>query len=313
MDNTSKIYVAGHGGLVGSAIVRTLRKEGYNNLILRTHKELDLTRQTDVEIFFADEKPDYVFLAAAKVGGINANNIYPAEFMYINTAIQNNVIHAAYRNNVKKLMFLGSGCIYPRIVPQPIKESYILTSSLEKTNEAYAIAKIAGLKMCEYYNRQYGTNFISCMPANLYGAGDNFDLENSHVVPALIRKFAEAKDNGSSNVVVWGTGTAMREFLHIDDMADACIFLMDNYKGNDPVNIGYGSDITIRELSEMIKEISGFNGDIVFDTSMPDGTPRKLLDSSRLYAMGWNPKISLIDGLKETYEDYRKNRELYRK
>jgi GDP-L-fucose synthase len=309
----SKIYVAGHAGLVGSAIVRNLQSKWFTNIVGKRSAELDLTRQADVEAFFAAEQPEYVFLAAAKVGGINANNTYPAEFIYINSVIQTNVIHAAYLNDVKKLMFLGSGCIYPKIVSQPIKEEYLLTAELEKTNEAYAIAKIAGLKMCEFYNRQYGTDYISCMPANLYGTGDNFNLENSHVVPALIRKVCEAKERNEPTVTMWGTGSAYREFLHVDDMADACVFLMENYSGNEHVNIGIGNDITIKELIKLIAKIAGFKGEIITDPSKPDGTPRKLLDSSKLFAMGWKPKIDLEDGLRSTYEDYLKNRDTYRK
>jgi GDP-L-fucose synthase len=313
MESEKKIYVAGHAGLVGSAIVRNLQKKGYSNITGKRSTEVDLTRQADVESFFNEEKPDCVFLAAAKVGGIHANNTYPAEFIYINSLIQCNVIHSAYRNDVKKLMFLGSGCIYPKAAPQPIKESYLLTASLEKTNEAYAIAKIAGLKMCEFYNRQYGTDFISCMPANLYGAGDNFDLENSHVVPALIRKVCEAKERDEQDITIWGTGSAYREFLHVDDMADACVFLMENYSGNETVNVGTGTEITIMELAGIIARIAGFNGKIKTDPSKPDGTPRKLLDSTKLFNMGWKSKISLEDGLRMTYEDYLKNRSLYRK
>lgn len=313
MKRDGKIFVAGHAGLVGSAIVRQLKKDGYNNIITKTHDELDLTRQAEVEDFFQKEKPDYVFLAAAKVGGIHANEMYPAEFMYINLAIETNVIHSAYKNSVEKLMFLGSGCIYPRIVPQPIKEEYLLTAPLEKTNEAYAIAKISGLKMCEFYNKQYGTDYISVMPCNLYGPGDNYHPQNSHVVPALTRKFHEAKMSGSSQVTLWGTGSAMREFMHIDDIASACIFLMENYSGNECVNIGSGTDITIKELAAIICEVVGFKGEIVYDTSMPDGTPRKLLDSSRLLGMGWKPSIDLKDGLKEVYQDYIMNCDKYRK
>ena len=312
MEKDSKIYVAGHAGLVGSSIVRRLGKDGYHNIITRTHSELDLTRQEDVESFFAEEKPDYVFLAAAKVGGIHANEIAPAEFMYINLAIETSVIHSAYRSHVKKLLFMGSGCIYPRIVPQPIKEEYLLTAPLEKTNEAYAIAKIAGLKMCEFYNRQYGTDYISVMPCNLYGPGDNYHPEHSHVIPALLRKFHEAKVNHAPQVVMWGTGSARREFLHIDDIADASLFLMQNYSGNECVNIGCGSDMSIRELGELIKDVIGYGGEIVYDPSYPDGTPRKLLDSSKLMAMGWKPRIPLRKGLEETYRDYVKNRERYR-
>jgi GDP-L-fucose synthase len=313
MEKNAKIYISGHVGLVGSAIIRNLQSKGYTNIIGKRSSELDLTRQAEVERYFAEEKPDYVFLAAAKVGGINANNVRPADFIYVNATIQCNVIHSAYLNGVTKLMFLGSGCIYPKILPQPIKEEYLLTGALEKTNEAYAIAKIAGLKMCEYYNRQYGTNYISCMPANLYGKGDNFNLENSHVVPALIRKVCEAKERGDGSVTIWGTGSAYREFLHVDDMADACVFLMENYRGNETVNVGIGNDITIMELIKLIANIAGFDGDILCDTTKPDGSPRKLLDSSKLFAMGWKPKISLEEGLRLTYEDYLKNREVYRK
>ena len=312
MKAESKIYVAGHNGLVGSAIVRKLKKEGYENIITRTHSELDLTRQEDVESFFNEEKPEYVFLAAAKVGGIHANEMAPAEFMYINLAIETNVIHSSYKNQVKKLLFMGSGCIYPRIVPQPIREDYLLTAPLEKTNEAYAIAKIAGLKMCEFYNRQYGTDYISVMPCNLYGPGDNYHPENSHVIPALLRKFHEAKINKSPQVVMWGTGSAMREFLHIDDIADASYFLMQNYSGDECVNIGCGRDMSIRELGELIRDIVGYRGEIIYDPSYPDGTPRKLLDSSKLFAMGWRPSISLREGLKETYLDYIENSKNYR-
>jgi len=313
MDKQAKIYVAGHAGLVGSAIVRNLQSRGFTNIIGKRSSELDLTRQVDVERLFAAEKPEYVFLAAAKVGGINANNTHPAEFIYINSTIQSNVIHSAYLCGVKKFMFLGSGCIYPKKPPQPIKEEYLLTGELEKTNEAYAIAKIAGLKMCEFYNRQYGTDYISCMPANLYGTGDNFNLENSHVVPALIRKVCEAKERNDTAITIWGTGSAYREFLHVDDMADACVFLMENYSGNETVNVGTGNDITIMELIQKICKIADFNGEIVCDTTKPDGTPRKLLDSSKLFSMGWKPKISFDDGLRATYEDYLINRGLYRK
>lgn len=312
MEHHNKIYVAGHAGLVGSAIVRKLKKEGFHNIITRTHKELDLTNQQAVDEFFSNEKPEYVFLAAAKVGGIHINNIAPAEFIYTNLAIEINVIHSAYKHHVNKLEFLGSGCIYPRIVPQPIKEEYLLTAPLEKTNEAYALAKIAGLKMCEFYNRQYQTDYISVMPCNLYGPGDNYNLVSSHVVPALIRKFHEAKINNKENVQMWGTGTAMREFLHIDDIADACVFLMNNYSGNECVNIGCGEDLPIRELADLISNIVGYKGNIVYDSSMPDGTPKKLLDSSKLFRMGWKPKISLEEGLKETYKDYIENYGKYR-
>ena len=312
MEKSAKIYVAGHGGMVGSAIVRNLKANGWTNIIGRRSTELDLTCQSDVMNFISAVRPEYIFLCAAKVGGIYANVKFPAEFMYQNIMIQSNIIHAAYHNGIKRLMFLGSGCIYPRITPQPIKEEYLLTSSLEKTNEAYAIAKIAGLKMCAFYNQQWGTNFTSCMPANLYGPKDNYSLEDSHVVPALVRKFNEAHECGSHSVTVWGTGTPRREFLHVDDMADACVYLMENYSGNEHINVGYGSDITIRELAELIREISGFSGEIVYDKSMPDGTPQKLLDSSKLFNMGWKPKISLRDGIRETHEDYLRNRDIYR-
>lgn len=275
MNKDAKIYVAGHRGLVGSAIVRNLQNKGYTNIIYRTHKELDLINQEAVRTFFQEEKPEYVFLAAAKVGGIHANNTYPADFIYDNLMIQNNVIKAAHDFEVKKLLFLGSTCIYPKMAPQPIKEEYLLTGALEETNEAYAIAKIAGLEMCKFFKRQYGDNFISCMPTNLYGPNDNFDLKNSHVLPALIRKFHEAKVNNSEVVEVWGTGTPLREFLYVDDMADACVFLMENYEGEQHVNIGTGEEVSIRELAETIKKVVGFEGELVFNTDMPDGTPRK--------------------------------------
>lgn len=306
MNKDSKIYVAGHRGLVGSAIMRKLQQEGYTNIITRTHKELDLTNQAQTQEFFEKEKPEYVFLAAAKVGGIHANNTYPADFAYINIMIESNVIKASYDYGVKKLLFLGSSCIYPKLCPQPIKEEYLLTGPLEKTNEAYAIAKIAGLKMCQYFNRQYGTNYISVMPTNLYGPNDNFDLETSHVLPALIRKFHEAKINNKPYVEVWGTGTPRREFLYVDDLADAVIYLMNNYDENEPLNIGTGKDITIKELAELIKEIVGYEGEMKFDTTKPDGTPRKLLDVSRLYATGWEHKIELREGIENTYEWFKK-------
>ena len=302
MNKDSKIYVAGHRGLVGSAIMRKLQQEGYTNIITRTHKELDLTNQAQTQEFFKKEKPEYVFLAAAKVGGIHANNTYPADFAYINIMIESNVIKASYDYGVKKLLFLGSSCIYPKLCPQPIKEEYLLTGLLEKTNEAYAIAKIAGLKMCQYFNRQYGTNYISVMPTNLYGPNDNFDLETSHVLPALIRKFHEAKIDNKPYVEVWGTGTPRREFLHVDDLADAVIYLMNNYDENEPLNIGTGKDITIKELAGLIKEIVGYEGEIKFDTTKPDGTPRKLLDVSRLHNAGWEHKITLREGIENTYE-----------
>lgn len=300
MNKDAKIYVAGHAGLVGSALMDALRAQGFMNMVTRSSQELDLRSQAAVNSFFAQEKPDYVFLAAAKVGGIVANDSYPAEFIYDNLAIEINVINAAYTYGVKKLLFLGSSCIYPRDCPQPIKEEYLLSGTLEKTNEWYALAKIAGLKMCAAYNRQYGTNFISCMPTNLYGPRDNFNLQTSHVIPALIRKMYEAKRDGKKEVVVWGTGAPYREFLFIEDLADACIFLMEHYSGNDPVNIGTGRDLTIKELVYQIKEIIGFEGAVVFDTSKPDGTPRKLLDVSKLATLGWQAKTDLKAGLEKT-------------
>lgn len=315
MDKDSKIYVAGHRGLVGSALKRKLESKGYTNLIFRTHKELDLTNQQAVNEFFKQEKPEYVFLAAAKVGGILANSTYPAEFIYENLMIESNIIHAAYKYGVKKLLFLGSSCIYPKLAPQPLKEEYLLTGPLEETNEAYAIAKIAGIRLCKHYNQQYGTNFISVMPTNLYGPNDNFDLETSHVMPALVRKFHEAKVNNEPEVVVWGTGTPRREFMHVDDMADACVYLMENYDFSEVgefVNIGVGEDVTISELAELIKEVVGFEGKIKYDTLKPDGTPRKLMDVSRLNGLGWKAGILLKDGIKETYEWYTKsNHELF--
>ena len=302
LDRNKKIYVAGHRGLVGSALVRKLEKEGFTNIITKTHEELDLTRQSDVEAFFETEKPDYVILAAAKVGGIHANNTYPADFIMKNLQIECNVIDAAYKNKVQKLLFLGSSCIYPRECCQPIKEEYLLSDYLEKTNEAYALAKIAGLKMCSYYNKQYGTNFISVMPCNLYGINDNFSLENSHVLPALMRKFHEAKERGDKTVTVWGSGKPLREFLNVDDLADACLFLMDFYRGDEFFNVGYGKEVTIRELAELVKETVGFEGEIVMDPSKPDGTMRKLTDISKIKSLGWEPKISLEEGLRQTYQ-----------
>lgn len=301
MNLDAKIYVAGHRGLVGSAIVRNLEAKGYKNIIYRTHKELDLTNQEAVRTFFEEERPEYVFLAAAKVGGIHANNTYPADFIYDNLMIQNNVIKAAHDFEVKKLLFLGSTCIYPKMAPQPIKEEYLLTGSLEETNEAYAVAKIAGLEMCKFFKRQYGDNFISCMPTNLYGPNDNFDLKNSHVLPALIRKFHEAKVNNSEAVEVWGTGTPLREFLYVDDMADACVFLMENYDGEQHVNIGTGEEVSIRELAETVKEVVGFDGELVFNTEMPDGTPRKLTTVDKLHGLGWKHKVSLDKGIRLAY------------
>ncbi|MCO5287717.1 MAG: GDP-L-fucose synthase [Chitinophagaceae bacterium] len=301
MQNQDKIYVAGHRGMVGSAIVRKLQKEGYKNLLLRTSKELDLRDQKAVASFFESEKPDYVFLAAAKVGGILANNTYPATFLYDNLAIQTNVIHNAYLNGVKKLLFLGSSCIYPKMAPQPLKESYLLTGLLEPTNEPYAIAKITGIKMCESYRKQYGCNFISAMPTNLYGPGDNYDLNNSHVLPALLRKFHEAKINHDPSVVVWGTGTPLREFLHADDLADALYFLMQHYDGAEFVNVGTGKDISIGDLARLVKKITGYEGTLQFDTSKPDGTPRKLLDVSKLHNLGWKPSIGFEEGIRSVY------------
>lgn len=307
MNLDAKIYVAGHKGLVGSAIVRNLEEKGYTNIIYRTHKELDLTNQEEVRAFFEQEKPEYVFLAAAKVGGIHANNTYPADFIYDNLMIQNNVIKAAHDFKVKKLLFLGSTCIYPKMAPQPIKEEYLLTGALEETNEAYAVAKIAGLEMCKFFKRQYGDNFISCMPTNLYGPNDNFDLKNSHVLPALIRKFHEAKVNNSDVVEVWGTGTPLREFLYVDDMADACVFLMENYDGEQHVNIGTGEEVSIKELAETVKEVVGFEGELVFNTDMPDGTPRKLTTVDKLHGLGWKHKVSLNEGIRRAYEWYMNN------
>ena len=308
LDRTKKIYVAGHRGLVGSALVRKLKADGFLNIVTRTHEELDLTRQTEVENFFAREQPSYVILAAAKVGGIYANDTYPADFIMKNLQIECNVIDAAHKNGVEKLLFLGSPCIYPRECPQPIKEEYLLSGYLEKTNEAYALAKIAGLKMCAFYNQQYGTDYISVMPCNLYGVNDNFSPENSHVIPALMRKFHEAKENKEPAVTVWGSGKPLREFLNVDDLADACLFLMDHYKGNEFFNVGYGKEITILELAEMMKRVTGFQGEIILDSSKPDGTPRKLTDISRLKEMGWKPKICLEEGLKQTYEWYKANK-----
>jgi len=300
----AKTYVAGHKGLVGSAIVRKLEAEGFKNLLLRSSAELDLRDGQSVEAFFKTERPEHVFLAAAKVGGIWANSHYPAEFIYENIAIQANVIHNAYLYGAKKLLFLGSSCIYPREALQPIKEEYLLTGLLEPTNEAYAIAKITGIKMCQAYNQQYGTNFISGMPTNLYGPNDNFDPENSHVLPALLRKFHEAKESGAPSVTVWGSGTPRREFMHVDDLADACLFLMRQYDSGELINIGFGEDLTIKDLALLIAEVVGFKGEIEFDSSKPDGMPRKLLDVSRLNALGWRPKIGLREGLANAYQWY---------
>lgn len=307
MEKNSKIYVAGHRGLVGSAIVRNLGEKGYNNIIFRTHSQLDLTNQAAIREFFQEEKPEYVFLAAAKVGGINANNIYPAEFIYENLMMQNNVIKAAHDFKINKLLFLGSTCIYPKTCPQPIKEEYLLSGYLEETNEAYAIAKIAGLKMCQFFKRQYGDNFISCMPTNLYGPYDNFDLENSHVVPALIRKLHQAKMNNSPTTEVWGTGKPLREFLYVDDMADACVYLMENYDEEEHVNIGTGEEVSIGELAELVKEVVGFEGKLVFNREKPDGTPRKLTDVNKLHGLGWKHKVDLKDGMRFAYDWFKEN------
>jgi GDP-L-fucose synthase len=301
MDTQSKIYVAGSRGLVGSALVRTLQAQGYNNLVLRSSQELDLRNQASVEAFFALEKPEYVFLGAARVGGIQANNTYRAEFLYDNLMIEANIIHSAYRHGVQKLLFLGSSCIYPKLCPQPMKEDYLLTGALEQTNEPYAIAKIAGLKLCENYCRQYGVSFISAMPTNLYGINDNFDLANSHVLPALMRKFHEAKVDGDPTVTVWGTGTPLREFLYVDDLADALVFLMNTYNAVDFVNVGTGQEVSIKELALTLKAVVGYEGELVFDSTKPDGTPRKLLDVSRLTAAGWQAKTDLKTGIEKTY------------
>ena len=307
MEKDAKIYVAGHRGMVGSAIVRALEKAGYHNIVTRTHKELNLCRQQDVEDFFAAEKPDYVFLAAAKVGGIVANQEALADFMYDNMTLEMNVIHSAWQNQCKKLLFLGSSCIYPRMAPQPMPESCLLTSELEKTNEAYALAKISGLKYCEFLNRQYGTDYISAMPTNLYGPHDNYDLQGSHVMPAMIRKFHEAKENKSPSVELWGTGTPLREFLYVDDMADACVFLLENYSGEQHVNIGTGKEVTIKELAETVKEVVGYEGEIVWNKDMPDGTPRKLTNVDKLHGLGWTHKVELREGVQLAYDWFREN------
>ncbi|WP_139906284.1 GDP-L-fucose synthase [Clostridium thermarum] len=311
MKKDSKIYVAGHKGLVGSAIVRNLRSKGYLNVIGKSHQELDLINQGEVRNFFEEERPEYVILAAAKVGGIHANNSYPADFIYDNLMIQSNIIKAAHDFKVKKLLFLGSTCIYPKMAPQPIKEEYLLSGYLEETNEAYAVAKIAGLEMCKFFKRQYGDNFISCMPTNLYGPNDNFDLNNSHVLPALIRKFHEAKVNNEHNVEVWGSGKPLREFLHVDDMADACVYLMKNYNGEEHVNIGTGEEVSIFELAKLVKKVVEFNGEIVFDSSKPDGTPRKLTDITKLHSLGWKHKIDLETGVRQTYEWFVENKNIF--
>lgn len=308
MELNSKIYIAGHRGMVGSAIMRNLQAKGYTNIVTRTSAELDLRNQQAVADFFEKEKPEYVFLAAAKVGGIQANNVYRADFIYENLMIQNNVIHEAYASKAKKLMFLGSSCIYPKMAPQPLKEEYLLTGLLEDTNEPYAIAKIAGIKMCESYKRQYGCNFISVMPTNMYGPNDNYNLSNSHVLPALIRKFHDAKESNAPFVEMWGTGTPMREFLHADDLGDACVFLMNTYDGEQFVNIGSGTDLTIKDLALLIKDIVGYKGEIRHDLTKPDGTPRKLMDVSYIHSLGWKHRIELSEGIRQVYEDF-KNKE----
>ncbi len=307
MDKNGKIYVAGHRGMVGSAIVRELEKEGYHNIVTRTHRELDLRRQVQVEEFFAKEKPDYVFLAAAKVGGIIANQEALADFMYDNMTLEMNVIHSAWENGCRKLLFLGSSCIYPRMAPQPMSENCLLTSELEKTNEAYALAKISGLKYCEFLNRQYGADYISAMPTNLYGPNDNYHPTHSHVLPALIRRFHEAKEAGLTEVTCWGTGAPLREFLYVDDLAEACVFLMNHYSGNETVNVGTGQELTIRELTELVAEVIGYEGKIKWDISKPDGTPRKLLDVSKLEKLGWKYHTSLREGIRLAYEDFLHN------
>ena len=307
MNKDSKIYVAGHAGMVGSAICRRLKAENYVNICTKSHKELDLTRQSEVEDFFATEKPEYVFLAAAKVGGIIANSRHGADFMYDNMILEMNVIHSAWKNGCKKLMFLGSSCIYPRLAPQPMKEDCLLTNSLEKTNEAYALAKISGLKYCEYLNVQYGTDYISVMPTNLYGPNDNYHPEHSHVLPALIRRFHEAKVSGAKEVVCWGTGAPLREFLYVDDLADACVFLMNNYSGNETVNLGTGKELSIKQLTELVAKVVGYTGKISWDNTKPDGTPRKLLDVSKLSSLGWHYKTELEDGIRLTYADFLNN------
>lgn len=307
MQKDGKIYIAGHRGMVGSAIQRALQRQGYHNFVLRTHAELDLCRQAEVEKFFAEEKPDYVFLGAAKVGGIIANQQALADFMYENMILEMNVIHAAWQNGCKKLLFLGSSCIYPRLAPQPMPESCLLTSALEETNEAYALAKISGLKYCEYLNRQYGTDYISAMPTNLYGPNDNYHPTHSHVLPALIRRFHEAKEQGLQSVTCWGTGKPLREFMYVDDLADACVFLMNNYSGNETVNMGTGKEITIRALTELVAKVVGYNGAIAWDATKPDGTPRKLLDVSKLNRLGWRYKTELEDGIRLTYDDFLNN------
>ncbi len=311
MEKEAKNYIAGHRGMVGSAIYRKLSAEGFENIVVRSSSELDLRNQGAVEEFFEEQKPDYVFLAAAKVGGIMANNVYRAEFLMDNLQIQNNVIDSAHRNGVKKLLFLGSSCIYPKMAPQPLKEEYLLTGLLEPTNEPYAIAKIAGIKLCESYRSQYGANFISAMPTNLYGPNDNYDLNNSHVLPAMIRKFHEAREEGRTEMELWGTGSPLREFLHVDDLADACCFLMREYNGMEHVNVGVGEDLSIRELAELIKKVVGYEGEITWNTAKPDGTPRKLMDVSKLHALGWKHTIGLEEGIRSTYKDFLAKRQVY--
>jgi GDP-L-fucose synthase len=306
LNQNSRIYVAGHRGLVGSAIWRSLQAQGFSQLLGRARAELDLLNAEAVTDFYRAEKPEFVFVAAAKVGGILANNNHPAEFLYENLQVQNNLIHGAHKAGVKKLLFLGSSCIYPKLAPQPLKEDYLLTGPLEPTNEWYAIAKIAGIKLCQAYRRQYGCDFISVMPTNMYGPNDNYDLQNSHVLPAMIRRFHEAKTGGKKEVVCWGTGAPMREFLYADDLARACVFLMQHYSGEQFINVGFGSDVTIKELAELVKRVVGFSGQIVWDTSKPDGTPRKLMDSSRLFALGWKPQVQLEEGIKLAYADFLK-------
>ncbi len=303
MNKNSRVYVAGHRGMVGSALVRLLEKKGFTNIITRTSKELDLRDQAQVKAFFQAEKPEFVFLAAAKVGGIHANNVYRADFIYDNLIMEANIIHQAYETKVEKLLFLGSSCIYPKMAPQPLKEDYLLTGTLESTNEPYAIAKIAGIKMCEAYKDQYGCNFISAMPTNLYGPNDNYDLNNSHVLPALLRKFHEAKKNNAKTVEVWGSGSPLREFLHVDDLAEACMFLMETYNDKGFVNVGSGVDLSIKELATLVKEVVGFEGELVFDASKPDGTPRKLMDVSKIEQLGWKYKIGLKEGITSVYKD----------
>lgn len=307
MNKDAKIYIAGHRGLVGSAIHRKLMKDGYTNLVVRTSKELDLRDKGQVDSFFKEEKPEFVFVAAAKVGGIVANNEFPADFIRDNLMIQTNVIDASYRNQVEKLLFLGSTCIYPKLAPQPLKEEYLLTGPLEPTNDAYALAKIAGIKMCQSYNKQYGTNYISAMPTNLYGENDNFDLQSSHVMPALIRKFHEAKLSNQSSVEVWGTGTPKREFLYSDDLADACVYLMNHYNDDEIINIGVGEDVSIKELAETVQRVVGFEGELKFDTTKPDGTPRKLVDTTKINQLGWKAKVELEDGIRKAYDWFLNN------